>query len=115
MWAVIDFYILGGGISSDKYLEDLVTTPMRGIDNGEEWKLKAGIYWKRDRKLFTQSVIRQHLHLDGSVRNFPDSDRYKGLYEMADEYRDFLTDIDKLMLKYIGLANPEHINNTPIV
>lgn len=59
---------------------------MRGIDNGEEWKLKAGIYWKRDRKLFTQSVIRQHLHLDGSVRNFPDSDRYKGLYEMADEY-----------------------------
>ena len=30
-------------------------------------------------------------------------------------YRDFLTDLDKLMLKYIGLANPEHLNHIPIV
>ena len=30
-------------------------------------------------------------------------------------YRDFLTDIDKLMPKYIGLAKSEHINHTPIV
>ena len=30
-------------------------------------------------------------------------------------YRDFLTDIDKLMPKYIGLAKSEHITNTPIV
>ena len=31
------------------------------------------------------------------------------------DYRDFWTDIDKLMLKYIGLANPEHINHIPIL
>ena len=79
----------GGGIGTDKYLEDLVTTPMKGIDNGEEWKIKTGIYWERERLIFTQSVKRHHLHLEGTLRNFPNSDRYKGLYEMVEDY-DFI-------------------------
>ena len=59
---------------------------MKGIDNGKDWKIKAGISWEREWKLFTQSVKRHHLHLQGSIHSFPDSDRYKGLYEMAEDY-----------------------------
>ena len=59
---------------------------MRGIDNGDQWKRKAGIYWERDKQIFTQSIRRHHLHLEGSLHNFPDSDRYKGLYEIIEDY-----------------------------
>ena len=88
--------ISGGGIGSDKCLEELVTTTMRGIDNTEEWKLKVGIFWERINERFkikyqtyktqVQSKKRHHLHLENSHDLFPNSDRYKGLYEMAANY-----------------------------
>ena len=78
--------ISGGGISSDKYLEELFTTPMIGIENEDQWKIKAGIDWERRRKRFHQFIKRHHLHVEGSSYKFPTSDRYRRLYEMAENY-----------------------------
>ena len=69
-------------------LQSLIISGMRGVGNEEDWKQRTGIYWEKLRSTHHhfQSVKRYHMHFGNSPSTFSDSDRYKGLYEIADDF-----------------------------